>query len=102
MLPSPETYEFTALYLARRFVNSLVYYGLSQGISELSGSVYWNLFIAGVMEISALVICVFALERVGRRWPIAICMIVGGLACLAFVPLPQGKNAIEQITISIE
>ncbi|KAI0213623.1 Organic cation transporter protein [Lamellibrachia satsuma] len=79
------------------FVNSLVYYGLSQGISELSGSVYWNLFIAGVMEISALAICVFALERVGRRWPIAICMIVGGLACLAFVPLPQEMDIARTI-----
>jgi len=44
------------------------------------------------MEIMALGICVYALERVGRRWPISLCLITGGLACLAFVPIPEGNG----------
>ena len=45
-----------------RFVNSLVYYGLSLSTAELAGDRYVNFFISGVVEFIAYFITIFVLQ----------------------------------------
>ncbi|KAK3097252.1 hypothetical protein FSP39_008081 [Pinctada imbricata] len=73
-------------------VNSMVYYGLSLGTDNLGGDPYINFLIAGAVEIPAYLLCVLCLNRLGRRWPLALTMIVGGACCIAsgFIPDSSG------------
>ena len=68
-----------------------MYYGLSLGVSDLVGSPYLNLFISGFVEFPGFLIAILTLDRVGRRWPLAILMGGGGLACLIRIVIPPRK-----------
>ncbi|XP_064652002.1 organic cation transporter protein-like [Lineus longissimus] len=73
------------------FVNSFVYYGLSLNGGAL-GDVYINSAISAAVEFPAYVFCILILDRIGRRLPLAGTMIVGGAACLGFIPILQNEN----------
>lgn len=70
------------------FVNSGVYYGLSLNTGNLGGNAYLNFVISGAVELPAHALTIFLLDRVGRRLPLCIYMILGGIAllCTMFVP----------------
>ena len=72
-----------------RFVNSLVYYGLSLNTSNLGGNPYINFCISGAVEIPAYIFCQVALHYLGRRWPLGGTMIVAGAALLLTLALPN-------------
>lgn len=61
----------------------MVYFGLSYGVDVLPGNLYLNNAIGGLIEIVAAVLCMIYLDRVGRKWITAGCMIIGGTALLA-------------------
>ncbi|XP_033750131.1 organic cation transporter protein-like [Pecten maximus] len=63
------------------FVSSSVYYGLNFNTSNLAGNLYINTFIAGLVEIPALIYVILVNNRLGRRWTIASLMILAGVAC---------------------
>ena len=71
------------LIIFYRFVNTMVYYGLSLGTADLGVSVYLAFFISGAVEIPAFFVCLFAIEYVGRRWTMFGFMVFGGVACLS-------------------
>ena len=74
-----------------RFVNSLVYYGLSLNTSNLGGNEYVNFFIAGAVEIPAYIFCQLAINTIlGRRLSLCGCMIIGGVALLLTLAVPSG------------
>lgn len=73
----------------RRAVNALVYYGLSLNTENLAGDPYLNFCIAGAVEIPAYVLCILVLNRVGRRIPLVVSMVIGGVACIASGCLPN-------------
>ena len=50
------------------------------------GSVYWNTFLVGAVEFPGNAIAIISMDRIGRRNPIAVANIVGGLAMIACVP----------------
>ncbi|XP_022107240.1 organic cation transporter protein-like [Acanthaster planci] len=72
------------------FVNSLVYYGLSQSTGDLGVDDYWAFFVSGAVEIPALVYAVFGVEWFGRKWNTAVLELIGGIACLATIFIPLG------------
>ncbi|XP_076448618.1 solute carrier family 22 member 7-like [Babylonia areolata] len=51
------------------FSMSLSYYGISFGVSALSGSFYLNTFLMSFLEIPLRLIMSLVANRVGRRWP---------------------------------
>ena len=61
------------------------------GVSDLAGSPFINLCLFGLLEFPGYAICIFTLDRVGRRLPLAGLMITGGLACLAMLVVPASK-----------
>ncbi|XP_074656413.1 organic cation transporter protein-like [Tubulanus polymorphus] len=77
------------------FVNSLAYYGLSMLGSQLAGSLYLNTFISAAVEIPAYFLAIAIVNKVGRRWPLAGCLILGGVVCLAITPLPRDYYTVK-------
>lgn len=69
----------------------MVYYGLALGTDNLGGDPYINFMIAGAVEIPAYIMCVLCLNRVGRKKPLTITMIFGGVSCIASAFVPNGK-----------
>ncbi|XP_022107241.1 solute carrier family 22 member 13-like [Acanthaster planci] len=72
------------------FVNSLVYYGLSQSTGDLGVDDYWAFFVSGAVEIPAMIYATFGVEWFGRKWNTGILEVIGGAACLATIVIPTG------------
>ncbi|GFR57680.1 organic cation transporter protein, partial [Elysia marginata] len=64
---------------------NLLYYGLSLGTDNLSGSTYINYLLGGVLEMVAYVVTFLLVDKTGRRRIHCTCMLVSGLACLATI-----------------
>ena len=77
-----------------RFVNSLVYYGLSLNTSNLGGDPYVNFLISGAVEVPAYILCIVLLPLMGRRLPLSGTMVIGGLALLGTLPVPSSENTL--------
>ncbi|XP_035669815.1 organic cation transporter protein-like [Branchiostoma floridae] len=73
-------------------VNSLVYYGISLNTSALSGNVYLNFALSGFVEIPAYLISIYLLDKFGRRLPLCILLVFGGISCIVafFIPKSLG------------
>ena len=61
-----------------RFVNSLVFYGLSLSSTTIGGNDYINFFVSGAVEIPANLACLLILERFGRVRPLVASMSFAG------------------------
>ncbi|XP_038076486.1 organic cation transporter protein-like [Patiria miniata] len=72
------------------FVNSLVYFGLSQSTNDLGVDDYWAFFVSGAVEIPALLYATFGVEWFGRKLNTGILELIGGAACLATIFIPAG------------
>ncbi len=73
-----------------RFVNVLVYYGLSLGVSRLGTNLYLTQFVFGLVEIPARSLVLLVLPC-SRRLSQSGFLAVGGLACLLMLAVPAGK-----------
>ncbi|GFR97680.1 organic cation transporter protein [Elysia marginata] len=81
-------------------VNALVYYGLSLNTENLAGNPYLNFCVAGAVEIPAYAICILLLNKMGRRRPLVVSMLVGGIACILSGCIPTGGSpAMETVTV---
>lgn len=60
----------------------MVYYGLSLGTSSLGVNDYVAAFVSGAVEFPAYLSCWFVVDRFGRRLPLCLYMVGGGVACL--------------------
>uniref|UniRef100_A0A1A7XNR9 Major facilitator superfamily (MFS) profile domain-containing protein n=1 Tax=Iconisemion striatum TaxID=60296 RepID=A0A1A7XNR9_9TELE len=69
------------------FVNVLVYYGLSLGVSRLGTDLYLTQFVFGLVEIPARTLVLFVLP-LSRRLTQSCFLAVGGLACLLMLTIP--------------
>ncbi|XP_046370194.2 organic cation transporter protein-like [Haliotis rufescens] len=47
---------------------SLVYYGLSFGVGTLSGNLYLNIFLMGIVELPGTCLLFLVANKIGRRW----------------------------------
>lgn len=79
----------TFLITLNWFANETVYLGLSYYGPSLGTNPYLSFFLSSLVEIPAYIICWIAMDRFGRRWPMSILMILGGLSCIATVLLPD-------------
>ncbi|XP_037549538.1 solute carrier family 22 member 13 [Nematolebias whitei] len=69
------------------FVNVLVYYGLSLGVSRLGTDLYLTQFVFGLVEIPARTLVLLVLPF-SRRLSQSGFLAVGGLACLLMLSIP--------------
>lgn len=70
----------------------LVYFGLTLNMSNLAGDLYVNSALSGLVEIPALAASILFLIKLGRRWPLCLTLVVGGLACLSTMAIPTNSN----------
>ncbi|KAK9875028.1 hypothetical protein WA026_005836 [Henosepilachna vigintioctopunctata] len=64
----------------------LVYYGLVLNLENIGGDIYINSVLTGLVEVPALAVSIPILIKKGRRWPLALSMIISGIACAFIVP----------------
>lgn len=77
----------TFLWLA----NSVAYNGLSYNSSNLGVSDTLAFFINAIVEAPAYILTWWAMGKWGRRWPVCLTMLLGGLACCCCMLVPEGK-----------
>ena len=59
-------------------------------MAELAGGPYLNTFISGAVEFAGYVPAILLLDRIGRRLPLSLMLIVAGIACLIISAIPRG------------
>lgn len=69
--------------------NAVVYNGLSYNTTNLGVSDYLAFFIGGIVEIPSYFITWYAMDRLGRRWVLCATMLLGGLACVSCMFVPE-------------
>uniref|UniRef100_A0A8D0A419 Si:dkey-119m7.4 n=1 Tax=Sander lucioperca TaxID=283035 RepID=A0A8D0A419_SANLU len=74
-----------------RFANVLVYYDLSLNISDFGMNIYLTQLIFGLVEMPALTITLFTLNR-SRKFSQLVFLAVGGTACLLTIFIPSGMH----------
>lgn len=77
-----------------RFVNVLVYYGLSLNISDFGMNIYLTQMIFGLVEMPARTITLFTLNRSRKISQLAF-LAVGGMACLLTIFIPSGTGILQ-------
>lgn len=78
-----------------RFVNVLVYYGLSLNVSDFGMNIYLTQMIFGLVEMPARTITLFTLNRSRKISQLAF-LAVGGTACLLTIFIPSGMDTCHQ------
>ncbi|XP_043914108.1 solute carrier family 22 member 13-like [Protopterus annectens] len=96
--PEMRKRSFVAFYMW--FVNVLVYYGLSLGISDFGVNIYITQLIFGFVEIPANLTIAFCLPY-SRRIPQMAFLAVGGVACLLTLVVPEGHpNVVTGLAVA--
>ncbi|XP_070772521.1 solute carrier family 22 member 15 [Enoplosus armatus] len=79
---------------------SLVYYGLTLGASETSGSRYVNVAMYGLVELPAYPLCIYFINKhwAGRRKSMASFLCLAGSACLCTMFIPENTGTLLSVT----
>jgi len=79
----------TILITFNWFASNTVYVGLSYYGPAMGSDEYLSFFLSGLVEIPGYLFCWAVMDRWGRRWPLCMLMVVGGLFCVATVLMPE-------------
>ena len=79
-------------------VVAMGYYGLYSATDDLGGSVYRDFVLLNLVDIPALFLAMYMLERIGRKYSTIVPMLLGGIACIivGFIPR-QGSYKVGRI-----
>ncbi|GFN80514.1 solute carrier family 22 member [Plakobranchus ocellatus] len=95
--PRMRLYSFILFFLF--FVNSLAYFGISLSTPVMHGNQFFNLFLLGVVEIPAYIICVVVCQRVGRKVPLWVFLLLCGIVNITAMFISKkasvGMNAVR-------
>ncbi|CAG5081478.1 Oidioi.mRNA.OKI2018_I69.PAR.g9887.t1.cds [Oikopleura dioica] len=79
-----------ALIMGFGFISTVLsYYGLSFNVSSISGNLYLNNTINGIMELLGYSLVTFALDIVGRKWCSGGLMLFGGIVSVGCAILAE-------------
>uniref|UniRef100_A0A8C3M9E2 Uncharacterized protein n=1 Tax=Geospiza parvula TaxID=87175 RepID=A0A8C3M9E2_GEOPR len=87
--------------LAFRFVNSIVYYGLSLNVTNFGLDIYLTQLAFGAVEIPARFACIFTLQWFGRRKTQAVLLVLSGLVCLIITAIPEDQPVATTVLATI-
>ncbi|XP_047207196.1 solute carrier family 22 member 15 [Girardinichthys multiradiatus] len=79
---------------------SLVYYGLTLGASDTSGSRFVNVAMYGLVELPAYPLCIYFINKTwaGRRKSMASFLCLAGSACLCTMLIPENTGTLLSVT----
>uniref|UniRef100_A0A669QJB0 Solute carrier family 22 member 13 n=1 Tax=Phasianus colchicus TaxID=9054 RepID=A0A669QJB0_PHACC len=84
-----------------RFVNSLVYYGLSLNVTNFGLDIYLTQLAFGAVEIPGRVGCIFMLQWFGRKKSQGGFLLLSGLVCLILTVIPEGQPVVITVLATI-
>ncbi|CAF99477.1 unnamed protein product [Tetraodon nigroviridis] len=93
LVRTPQMRKRSLILFFTWFVNVLVYYGLSLGVSRLGTDLYLTQFIFGLVEIPARTLVLFVLPY-SRRLCQSGFLATGGLSCLLVLAIPAGRRGV--------
>uniref|UniRef100_A0A0A9Y7Z4 Organic cation transporter 1 n=2 Tax=Lygus hesperus TaxID=30085 RepID=A0A0A9Y7Z4_LYGHE len=94
LLRTPNMRLKTLLITLNWFANETVYVGLSYYGPALGKDPYLSFFLSSAVEIPSCLSCWMIMDHWGRRWPLAISMVLSGFSCVATVLLPSDQTTL--------
>lgn len=70
--------------------SEMVYVGLSYYGPAIGNNQYMSFFLSSAVEIPSYIVCWILMDRIGRRWPLCLSMVISGIFCIVTVLLPKG------------
>ncbi|XP_035900426.1 organic cation transporter protein isoform X1 [Anopheles stephensi] len=80
----------TFCFLCIWFTMNLVYYGLVLNMNSFGGNIYLNSALAGLVEIPAIALAMYIINRTGKKWLFCATFFAAALACLC-AAIVEGK-----------
>lgn len=84
-LRCPPLLKRFAVVLLNWFICSLIYFGLSLNVGHLSGNIFLNFVLSGILELIGYSLVALLLSRVGRKTIYCSSLLVGSMGCLLTV-----------------
>lgn len=75
-----------------RFVDSLVYYGLSFQVGDFGLDIYLTQLVFGAVEVPARFSSVLMMEKLGRKWSQLCALTLAGIMCIIIIFIPGGTS----------
>ncbi|OQV24294.1 Carcinine [Hypsibius exemplaris] len=97
LFKTPNLRRNTLLLTFVNFGNLAVYSGLSYYGPALSPAPHLSFFLSGLVELPGYLFVQFTADRFGRRMPQISCMLVGGMACIAAVTVPESSPSVFMV-----
>lgn len=72
-------------------VCGLCFYGLAQYMGEIGGNIFVNVASSGLIELPGAFLCIYLMEKFGRRNTLLSANLVTAVACILITFLPQSK-----------
>ncbi|CAH0603079.1 unnamed protein product [Chrysodeixis includens] len=69
--------------------SEMVYVGLSYYGPAIGDNQYMSFFLSSAVEIPSYLVCWILMDRIGRRWPLCLSMVISGIFCIITVLLPN-------------
>ncbi|XP_025413137.1 organic cation transporter protein [Sipha flava] len=73
-------------------VCGLCFYGLAQYMGEIGGNIFVNVASSGLIELPGAFLCIYLMEKFGRRNTLLSANLVTAVACLLITFLPQNSE----------
>lgn len=73
--------------------DSVCYFGILFATPQLHGNQFLNIGISGIVEIPALIICMFIINRIGRRRPLIFFLLLSGIMNIITIFIPTNTDS---------
>ncbi|CAG2186248.1 OCTN [Mytilus edulis] len=91
-----------AIFMFNWFSISMTYFGITMKVGNLGGDVYVNYLISTSAEVIALFICLYVVERLGRKKIFSSSMLICGTGCLCTIfSSLYGVPSLHWLTITL-